>query len=84
MARIESGKMKVSISDYDFWQGVHYKDLPLSELHFKNCVNKVKYKTEAHAWRMKNIQEKKNSISLKVYSCPCCKGWHLTKQAEVK
>lgn len=44
------------------------------------CLKKRKYKTEAEALSGGAMQEILNPIKLKVYQCPRCKDWHLTKR----
>lgn len=44
------------------------------------CVSKKKYPSEAHAQSSGAMAELLSNRPLRVYKCPRCKLWHLTKR----
>lgn len=45
----------------------------------KLCNGKIRYRSEKEAKNRRNIREKDVS-ALRVYKCPECFDWHLTKE----
>ncbi len=43
---------------------------------------KRRYYSEAEALEMAAFLRRTHGASLRAYTCPTCRGWHLTKQAE--
>jgi len=45
-----------------------------------NCLGKVRHKNRALAERQAARDLKRHGVSLRVYPCGKCKGWHLSRQ----
>jgi hypothetical protein len=52
------------------------------EIGRRNCLNKTAYGSRAQARRMRRRLKGEGVTELRVYSCPHCGAWHLTKQEE--
>lgn len=48
-----------------------------------SCLKKSRYSTEGLAERVAAKAKKARGVELRVYYCPTCYGYHLTKMAEV-
>ena len=49
----------------------------------KTCSEKRRFKTEAEAQKAADFQMLTNmQLSLRVYKCPQCQSWHLTRRIE--
>lgn len=46
------------------------------------CTGKTRYRDHAEATRIRQRREREAGHGLRVYDCPFCQGFHLTKQAE--
>lgn len=46
------------------------------------CKRKVRYGTERKALRVADRRFRKVGVELRVYSCPLCQGFHLTKKKD--
>lgn len=46
---------------------------------YKSCKRKVRYEDEIHAEKAARHAEQDRDVSLSVYPCPICKGWHICK-----
>jgi hypothetical protein len=46
------------------------------------CHKKKSYFTTIEAERVRERAEKKRGVALRVYKCPCCLQYHLTKKKE--
>jgi hypothetical protein len=44
------------------------------------CKSKRRYTTEAFAQRVAMRATRQRGTPLRVYPCPLCKGWHITKR----
>jgi hypothetical protein len=44
------------------------------------CYKKSRYPTEQRARLYADKAEADRGVKLRVYSCPICMGWHMTKQ----
>jgi hypothetical protein len=45
----------------------------------RQCWQKQRYKTEAKAKQAARRNQWRALLPLKVYHCPICKGWHVSK-----
>lgn len=45
----------------------------------RQCVKKVRYNYESHAKKVAKNVFKTRGVKLRVYMCPKCLGYHLTK-----
>lgn len=50
--------------------------------HQRPCHRKRKYDSRGEAKSSANEQLNRCGIVLRVYQCPTCRGWHLTKRLE--
>jgi hypothetical protein len=46
----------------------------------KMCLNKRLYVSLKEAIKVLKHREKKTKKKLRIYKCPCCKGYHLTSK----
>lgn len=51
---------------------------PQAEHHYDSCLSKVRYRSESQAQAAAN----RRPIGLRIYQCPLCHGYHLTKRLE--
>jgi len=56
-------------------------DVPLKE-RYRQCLKKARYRSEHEARLFANRGENKRGVRLRVYECPICGGWHITKRTE--
>ena len=50
----------------------------------ESCLNKRLYISYEDAVKARNRRSKKAKISLRIYKCPICKGYHLTSKVYVR
>ena len=51
----------------------------------RGCKKKIRYRSEAAArGAVKHRRRFQPDIELRVYDCPICQGWHLTKQPRIQ
>lgn len=48
------------------------------------CGRKRRYRSPEHARHMQRNASQHRGTQLRVYLCPSCDGWHLTKRLEWK
>lgn len=48
------------------------------------CLRKKRYRTEGRAKKVKKWSEAEHGVKLRVYYCPHCFGYHLTKEENWK
>lgn len=48
------------------------------------CESKVRYFTRDEAKHTAKLLSRQRRVKLKIYRCPCCTGWHLTKAENAK
>lgn len=44
------------------------------------CGTKTRYTTEAEAEKQRRYFQRIRDVDLRIYRCPLCLGWHLTKK----
>lgn len=44
------------------------------------CKNKRRYHSEALAEQVAKRATRQRGLALRVYQCPLCQGWHITKR----